>query len=128
MGKNAAGRVALISIKPELAEAVLSGAKVAEFRKRPVAGDVSHILIYATMPVGSLLGRFAVRGQRTMSPRGLWSTYRAVEGISKTRFFEYYAQRDQGTGILVEAAGRFPEPVPLAELGTSLCPHRASSI
>lgn len=114
-----------MSIRPEFADAILSGEKVVEFRKRPVADDVSHVLIYATMPVGSLLGWFAVRGQKTMSPRGLWSAYCAVGGISKSRFFEYYDQREHGTGILVETAGRFPEPIPLAELGTSLRPPQS---
>ena len=125
MGKNAPGRVALMSIRPEFAEAILSGEKVVEFRKRPVADDVSHVLIYATMPVGSLVGWFAVRGQTTMSPKGLWSTFRAVGGISKSRFFEYYDQREHGTGILVDTAARFPEPVPLTELGTSLRPPQS---
>lgn len=125
MGKNAPGRVALMSIRPEFANAILSGEKVVEFRKRPVADDVSHVLIYATMPVGSLVGWFAVRGQKTMSPKGLWSTFRAVGGISKSRFFEYYDQREHATGILVDTAARFPEPVPLTELGTSLRPPQS---
>ncbi|MEE2570443.1 hypothetical protein V1638_13710 [Pseudarthrobacter sp. J64] len=125
MGKNAQGRVALMSIRPEFSDAILSGEKVVEFRKRPVADDVSHVLIYATMPVGSLVGWFAVRGQKTMSPKELWSTFRAVGGISKCRFFEYYDQREQGTGILVDSAARFPRPVPLSELGTSLRPPQS---
>ena len=125
MGKNSPGRIALMSIRPEFANAILSGEKVVEFRKRPVADDVSHVLIYATMPVGALVGWFAVRGQKTMSPKGLWATFRAVGGISKSRFFEYYDQREHGTGILVEAAARFPEPIPLAELGTCVRPPQS---
>ena len=125
MGKNAPGRVALMSIRPEFADAILSGEKAVEFRKRPVADDVSHVLIYATLPVGALLGWFAVRGQSTMSPKGLWSQFRAVGGISKTRFFEYYAQRELGTGILVDSARRFREPIPLANLGPALRPPQS---
>ena len=60
-----------------------------------------------------------------MSPKGLWSTFRAVGGISKSRFFDYYDQREHGTGILVETAGRFLEPVPLSELGTTLRPPQS---
>ncbi|MFJ4228415.1 hypothetical protein ACIPYV_12715 [Paenarthrobacter nicotinovorans] len=114
-----------MSIRPEFADAILSGQKVVEFRKRPVADDVSHVLIYATMPVGSLLGWFVVRGQQTMSPKRLWSTFRGVGGISKSRFFDYYDQREHGTGILVETAGRFLEPVPLSKLGTTLRPPQS---
>lgn len=114
-----------MSIRPEFADAILSGNKAVEFRKRPVARDVSHILIYATMPVGSLLGWFAVGGQETMSPERLWSTFCDVGGISETGFFEYYDQREHGTGILVETASRFPAPIPLAELSTSIRPPQS---
>lgn len=114
-----------MSIRPEFAEAILSGEKVVEFRKRPIADDISHVLIYATMPVGALLGWFAVRGQKTMSPEGLWSTFRTVGGISKSRFFDYFDQREHGTGILVDSAFRFPEPVPLVELDTTLRPPQS---
>ncbi|MFJ5862458.1 hypothetical protein ACIQCM_13645 [Pseudarthrobacter sp. NPDC092439] len=120
MGKNSLGRVALMSIRPEFADAILSGEKVVEFRKRPVADDVTHVLIYATMPIGSLLGWFAIRGQKTMSPQALWSAFRTVGGISRSGFFEYFDQREHGTGILVDRAARFAEPVPLTELGVSL--------
>lgn len=114
-----------MSIRPEFAGAILSGDKVVEFRKRPVADDVSHVLIYATMPVGALLGWFAVRGQKTMSPKRLWSTFREVGGITKSRFFEYYDQREHGTGILVESVGQFPMPVSLADLDTRLRPPQS---
>lgn len=114
-----------MSIKPEFAGAILSGDKVVEFRKRPVAADVSHVLIYATMPVGALLGWFAVQEQKTMSPTRLWSTFCKVGGISKSRFFEYYDQREYGTGILVESVGQFPAPVSLAELDTTLRPPQS---
>ena len=114
-----------MSIRPEYADAILSGEKSVEFRKRPVADDVTHVLIYATLPVGSLLGWFAVRGQSTMSPNNLWSEFKKVAGISKDRFFEYYARRDFGTGIMVEVASRFEEPLPLANLGAALRPPQS---
>jgi predicted transcriptional regulator len=117
-----------MSIRPEFANAFLSGEKVVEFRKRPVADDVSHVLIYATMPVGSLLGWFAVRGQQTMSPKGLWSTFRAVGGISKSRFFDYYDQREHGTGILVETAADSLNRSPCLNWARPFVPRRASSI
>lgn len=114
-----------MSIRPEFADAILSGKKAVEFRKRPVAADVTHVLIYATLPVGSLLGWFAVRRQSTMSPKGLWAEFRKVAGISKDKFFEYYAQRDLGTGIVVETARRFEEPLPLTNLGAAIRPPQS---
>lgn len=125
MGKVAPGRVALMSIRPEFADAILSGDKSVEFRKRPVADDVSHVLIYATLPVGSLLGWFVVTGQSTTSPKDLWERFSSVAGISKDRFFDYYNQKELGTGIMVGTAEKFHEPLPLAKLGESVRPPQS---
>lgn len=114
-----------MSIRPEFAAAILSGDKAVEFRKRPVADDVSHVLIYATLPVGSLLGWFLVQGQSTTSPRELWDKFNEVAGISEARFFEYYAERESGTGIHVGLAEKFSQPLPLAEIGAVLRPPQS---
>jgi predicted transcriptional regulator len=125
MGEVAPGRVALMSIRPEFANAILSGSKSVEFRKRPVAEDVSHVLIYATLPVGSLLGWFAIRGQATKTPTELWKKFSRVGGISKEKFFDYYNQKQFGTGIMVGATEKFEEPLPLAELGKTVRPPQS---
>lgn len=117
MGAVPTGRVALMSIHPEFANAILSGEKEVEFRKRPVAADVSYVLIYATMPIGLLVGWFGVEGQNTESPTRLWSRFKDVACISKERFFDYYSERSFGTGIRVARAGKFDDPVPLNQLG-----------
>lgn len=125
MGTVLGGRVALMSIHPEFADAILSGQKAVEFRKRPVAPDVSHVLIYATLPIGSLLGWFEVKGQSTTSPKELWRQFKGVSGISKDRFFDYYHQRSSGTGIMVSGPERFTKPIPLSNLGCDLRPPQS---
>lgn len=99
-----------MSIRPEFAQAIIEGRKTVEFRKRPVASDVSHVLIYATMPVGALVGWFAVDGQYTTDPRDLWKKFREDGAISRTRFFEYYSSGSLGTGIRVGSVVRFRHP------------------
>ena len=59
MDTPAAGRVAVMSIHPRYAEAILSGQKRVEFRKRRLAPDVTTVLVYATQPVGVLVGRLS---------------------------------------------------------------------
>ncbi len=125
MGANASGRVALMSIHPEYAEAIVSGRKWVEFRKRPIADDVSHVLIYATLPVGSLVGWFSVEGQDTEPPRHLWIRFKDVACISRTRFFAYYSGRGTGTGIRVGKTGKFASPIPLSELEPTLRPPQS---
>ena len=56
MADQSSGRIILMSIHPEYAEALLDGTKTVELRKSPVAGDISHIVIYATAPVQRVLG------------------------------------------------------------------------
>lgn len=125
MGTSSRGRVALMSIRPEFANAILAGEKAVEFRKRPIANDVSFVLIYATLPIGSLIGWCAITGQSTRSPKELWMQFKGVSGISKDRFFDYYDQRNSGTGIMVSEPVRFDEPIPLSELGDHLRPPQS---
>ena len=125
MGTVYGGRVALMSIRPEFANAILAGEKAVEFRKRPIADDVSFVLIYATLPIGSLIGWCAITGQSTTSPQELWNQFEGVSGISKDRFFDYYRQRDSGTGIMVSEPVRFDEPIPLTDLGDHLRPPQS---
>ncbi|OFI37102.1 hypothetical protein BIU82_08305 [Arthrobacter sp. SW1] len=116
MGPNRRGRVALMSIRPEFAHAILEGTKTVEFRKRPVASDVSHVLIYATMPIGALLGWFVVEGQYTTEPHNLWRRFRSSGAISKDRFFEYFSAKESGTGIRVGSVVKFEQPLLLSTL------------
>jgi predicted transcriptional regulator len=109
------GRVALMSIHPEFADAILSGAKTVEFRKHRIADDVTHVVIYVTQPVAAVVGIFEVAGQLTTSPSSLWRTFRSVAGISRHRFFDYFGDRDHGTGIAVRRVYPFATHLSLAD-------------
>ena len=65
MAQAAPGRVALMSIHPRYAHAILEGRKTVEFRKRPLAEDVTHVVIYSTVPDRAVIGYFTVDGQET---------------------------------------------------------------
>lgn len=115
MAAGSAGRLVLMSVHPEFAEAILAGTKTVEFRKRPVAADVTHVVIYVTQPVSAVVGVFAVADQITASPNSLWTRFKQVAGISRRRFFEYYDGRTEGTGIQVEAVYPFAERLSLRD-------------
>lgn len=105
-----------MSIRPEFARAIIDGRKTVEFRKRPLADDVTHIVIYATQPVGALLGWVTVDAQLTMNPIRLWHEFKTDGAISKSRFFDYFASDTCGTGIRVSSVVKFDEPVSLSLL------------
>lgn|GEM_PF-453124 len=115
MAADAVGRVALMSIHPEYADAILAGRKTVEFRKRPIGEDVTHIIVYATAPAGAVVGAFTVGGQDTTSPKQLWKTFSSAAGITRSKFLRYYAGRKQGTGIRVGEVFIAEEPLALAE-------------
>ena len=75
MAADTVGRVALMSIHPEYANAILAGRKTVEFRKRPIGDDVTHVIVYATAPTGAVVGAFTVTGQDTTSLTRLWETF-----------------------------------------------------
>lgn len=90
-----------MSIHPTYAEAILRGEKQVEFRKRPVADDVTHVVVYATLPVGAIIGAFTVAGQETSSLHSLWQAFGEVAGIRHNEFAEYYRSHNEGTCIRV---------------------------
>ncbi len=102
-----------MSLHPEFADAILRGEKTVEFRKRRIADDVTHVVIYVTRPVAAVVGVFEVAGQLTTSPASLWHTFSRVAGISRRRFFDYFGDRTYGTGIKVQRVYPFSVRLPL---------------
>ncbi|WP_187365071.1 hypothetical protein [Cellulosimicrobium cellulans] len=114
------GRVAVMSIRSGFAEAILDGRKGVEFRKRPLAGDVTTVLIYATVPVGRVIGAFEVAGQEIASPTALWERHKQHAGIPRAAYREYYHGKRSAVGIIVSDARRLARPLALRELDPGL--------
>lgn len=116
MGNARFGRVVLLSVRPVFASAILAGVKRVEFRKRPLAADVTHALVYATRPSAQLVGAFAVAGQVTATPDELWDRFAHFGGIERDQFVSYFAGHRAGTGIVVGEV--FVASVPLSLSGS----------
>ncbi len=107
----------LLSIKPEFAERILDGEKKFEFRKNIFRNkDVDTVVIYATMPVGKVIGEFKIGEIISLKPRDLWKSTRKYAGISRDFFDEYFAERDIGFAIGVENPKRYENPISLNDL------------
>lgn len=65
-------RTALLSIRPVFADQILAGTKRVEFRRVRFARMVVSVAIYATQPVGAVVGWFTVRRLVTGTPYELW--------------------------------------------------------
>ena len=101
MASQPVGRVALMSIHPVYANAILCGDKKVEFRKKPLASDITHVMVYSTSPVGAVVGAFTVAGQYTSTPMSLWKRFAKGAGIPRRQFFDYYSSSARGPGIEV---------------------------
>jgi len=113
----------LISVRPVWASAFFlsHNAKSIELRKGNFGtslkpGDV--IAIYATLPVGKLIGRVRVIKRESLTIDRLWqaSQQGQLARVSQAQFNAYYAQQESGIGVWVEAAELLPKPIALPRL------------
>lgn len=102
----------LFSIKPEYANSILDGTKRYEFRRRIHRNTRVHtVVIYATKPIGKVVGEFSIKHVHTESPDQLWERTKGYSGISKGLFFKYFEGRDVGHAIEVNQVRRYTNPM-----------------
>lgn len=111
------GRIALLSIHPEFAEAIMDGEKRVEFRKQSLRPDVQQALVYSTSPVKRIVGVFHIERIDRATPTQLWERYAEVGCISHKAFWTYYAAHAMGAAIIIADAQRLAAPLALNSLG-----------
>lgn len=106
----------LLSIKPEFAEKILLGEKRFEFRKvLPKAHGIKTIVIYATMPLGKIVGEFDIGEILTDTPQKIWRTTKGQAGITQKYFNDYFEGKDIAHAIGVKAVRRYKRPAELSK-------------
>jgi predicted transcriptional regulator len=107
----------LLSIKPEFAEKILLGQKLYEFRKvLPKVPGIKTIVIYATMPLGKVVGEFDIAEILSDTPKNIWLETANVSGITKRFFNDYFEGRDVAHAIKVKKVRRYSSPVELSSI------------
>lgn len=116
----------LLSIKPEYAEKILAGTKHYEYRKAVFRDtSVKTVVIYATMPVGKVIGEFEVDGIERGTPTELWRKTHAASGITRAFFMAYFEGRTEAQAIRVRNPRRYDTPRPLIEVSGSTTPPQS---
>lgn len=107
----------LLSIKPKFANAIFSGEKKFEFR-RVIFKDktVKKVYVYASKPIGLVIGEFDVEEVITEAPNSLWSITKSASGISKKCFDDYFKGKSIAYAIKVSAVREYSKPTTLMEL------------
>lgn len=107
----------LLSIKPEYAEKILLGEKRFEFRKSVFKNpEVRTVVIYATMPIGKIIGEFDFDEVLSDDPKEIWSLTSKFSGITKKFFNEYFDGRKLAHAIKVGQVRRYATPMSLKSL------------
>jgi predicted transcriptional regulator len=107
----------LLSIKPRFARAIFSGEKRFEFR-RTIFKDknVKKVYVYASKPIGLVIGEFEIGEVITEEPDSLWNITKNTSGISKKYFDEYFKGKQVAYAIKVSEAQEYAKPVTLMEM------------
>lgn len=102
----------LLSIKPEYVAKIFAGTKRFEYRRAiHIDRSVSTVAVYATRPVGLLVGEFDVAEILRMPPADLWDATHEHGGVDRSFFDEYFAGRAFGFAMRVGAIRPFDPPI-----------------
>lgn len=104
---------ALLSIKPEFAEKILSGEKRYEFRRTSFksAEDIDFVYLYSSAPVMKIVGGFSTVRTVEAGPEQLWELFSDEAGIDYERFMAYFDDVQTGYAIEVNDTYRFEKPI-----------------
>jgi predicted transcriptional regulator len=107
----------LLSVRPRFAEALLTGAKTMEVRRRRAhIADGAVCLLYASSPTCALVGAIRVATTVSGDPDALWDAHADDMGLSRREYDAYLEGATSVCGIVVAATTRFTTHIRLPEL------------
>lgn len=101
----------LLSIKPDFVNEIIKGNKKYEYRKKIFRKDVNSIVIYASKPVGKIVGEFTVGKILNDTPENLWLETSEYSGISQDFFYQYFRGRSEGYAIQIKEFHQYEVPI-----------------
>lgn len=101
----------ILSIKPIYAQAIMSGTKKVEFRKKIFKRPVDKVFVYSSSPKKKIIGFFTIKEIVENSPEKLWKEFSKVGGIKKKDFFNYYQNSERGFSIRISKVEKFKKEI-----------------
>lgn len=106
----------LISIRPNFAEAIFSGQKTVELRRRlPAIKKGARLWIYVTKPVGAVMGFAELNDIRVGDPAHIWAAEGASTGLTREQFDDYFEGSPTASALLLKSVKK-SQPIPMALL------------
>ncbi len=114
----------LLSIKPEFALRIFDGSKKYEYRRIIFKRcEVTTIIVYASAPVGKVIGEFEIDGILYDEPENLWAKTKHHAGITEEKFYEYFTNANGGYAIKVKKTKKYKSPFSLDKYMISVPPQ-----
>ena len=114
----------LLSIKPEFALRIFDGSKKYEYRRTIFKrGEVATVIVYASHPIGCVIGEFEIGEILHEEPEELWTKTCEYAGITKKGFMEYFGDQAKGYAIGIKEARKYETPLSLSEFMLSWPPQ-----
>lgn len=111
----------LISVRPDYVVKLLEGDKTVELRRRAVRVlPGTRVWLYATLPVGRIVGFGEVQSVHEHSPVEIWKEFGGRAGITEDHFFDYFDGVSRGCAIVFRQVVRSQRELELSELRSSL--------
>lgn len=101
----------MLSIKPEFIKEIIQGNKKYEYRKRIFKRDIDTVIVYATRPIGKIIGEFKIGKILNDTPEKIWSLTQNESGISKDFFMEYFSNKDSAFALQIENFNKYEFPI-----------------
>lgn len=111
----------ILSIKPVYAQAIISGKKSVEFRKKIFKRPIDKVFIYSSSPEKKIVGFFTISEIVEDKPENLWEQFNLIGGISKEDFFEYYKNSEIGYSIKIKSIEKFKRGLNPADFFENFC-------
>lgn len=104
----------LMSIKPQFIEKIRRGEKKFESRRvLPRCQEADTIIVYASKPVGKVVGEITVAGYLTLTVDEMWERAKDESGLTREEFFSYFHDKTNAHAIAIESYRDYEQPIPL---------------
>lgn len=102
----------LMAIKPQFVEKIRRGEKKFEFRRvLPQHQEVDSIIVYASKPVGKVVGEMIVGDFLTYPTDELWEWTKEKSGLTREEFFSYFHGKTNAHAIEIKSYRDYEQPI-----------------
>lgn len=106
----------LISIRPNFADAIFSGKKTVELRRRvPAIKSGARLWIYVTKPVGAVMGYAELKHVSVGEPDEIWAEQGSFSGLSREQYDAYFEGSKSASALMLHNVRKMA-PVPMSQL------------